>query len=199
VDSLAIRVLLNTELTPELVAREGPDVVIAAVGADPIVSDIPGVDKGSVVLAADAYCEEREIGDRVAVIGGGLLGCDIGLFLAQKGKDVVVIEMLDDVALDANIMHRRALMLELEKSVKIRACMECVEITDEGVITIDQNGERVAFQCDTVVLAVGYKPRSDVVDALFDTAPESIAVGDCVKPKNVLQAVRTGYDAATAI
>ena len=199
VGCLAIRVLLNTEVTPELVALEGPDVVIAAVGADPIVPQIPGVDKKSVILAADAYCEKREIGDRVAVIGGGLVGCEIGLHLAQKGKDVAIIEMLDDVALEANIMHRRALMLELEKSVKIRTGMKCTEITDEGVIAVDRNGERVAFACDTVVVAAGYKSRSDVVDALVDTAPEFIAVGDCVKPKNVLQAVRTGYDAAMAV
>jgi 2,4-dienoyl-CoA reductase-like NADH-dependent reductase (Old Yellow Enzyme family)/thioredoxin reductase len=199
VGSMAIRVLLNTEVTPELVALEGADVVIAAVGADPTIPQIPGVDKESVVLAADAYSKEREIGERVAVIGGGLVGCEIGLFLAQQGKDVDIIEMLDDVALDANIMHRRALMLELEKSVKIRACMECVEITDGGVNAIGENGERVTFPCDTVVLAVGYMPGSDLVDALRDTAPEFIAVGDCVKPRKVLQAVRTGYDAAMAI
>jgi 2,4-dienoyl-CoA reductase-like NADH-dependent reductase (Old Yellow Enzyme family)/thioredoxin reductase len=198
VGSLAIRVLLNTEVTPELVALEGPDVVIAAVGAEPMVPHIPGVDKKSVILAADAYCERREIG-RVAVIGGGLVGCEIGLHLAQQGKDVAIIEMLDDVALEANIMHRRALMIELEKSVKIKTCMKCTEITDEGMIAVDQNGECVAFACDTVVVAVGSKSRSDVVDALADTAPEFIAVGDCVKPKNVLQAVRMGYDAAMAV
>jgi len=190
---------LNMQVTPELVALDGPEVVIAAVGAAPLVPQIPGVDRQSVVLAADAYGEKREIGDRVAVIGGGLVGCEIGLHLAQKGKDVTIIEMLDDVALEANIMHRRALMLELEKSVKIRTRMKCTEITDEGVIAVGQNGERVAFACDTVVVAVGYKSRSDVVDALVDTAPEFIAVGDCVKPKNVLQAVRTGYDAAMAV
>jgi pyruvate/2-oxoglutarate dehydrogenase complex dihydrolipoamide dehydrogenase (E3) component len=127
------------------------------------------------------------------------VGCEIGLHLAQKGKDVAIIEMLDDVALDANIMHRRALMLELEKSVKIRAGMECIEITDEGVIAVGRKGERVAFSCDSIVLAVGYKSRSDVVEAFFDTAPEFIPVGDCVKPKRVLQAVRTGYDAAMAV
>jgi pyruvate/2-oxoglutarate dehydrogenase complex dihydrolipoamide dehydrogenase (E3) component len=196
---LAIRVLLNTKVTPELVALESPDVVIAAVGADPIVPQIPGVDKKSVILAADAYCEERAIGDKVAVVGGGLVGCEIGLHLAQRGREVTILEMLDDVALEANIMHRRALMLELEKSVKIRTRMKCIEITDEGVIAVDQNGEQVAFACDTVVVAVGYKSRSDVVDALIDTAPEFKAIGDCVKPKSLLQAVRTGYDAAMAV
>jgi len=199
VGSLAIRVLLNTEVTPELVALEGPDVVIAAVGANPIVPHIPGVDRKSVILAADAYGEKGVVGERVAVIGGGLVGCEVGLHLAQKGYDVTIIEMLDDVALEANIMHRRALMLELEKSVKIRTRLKCTEIADEGVIAVDQSGERAVFACDTVVVAVGHKSRSDVVDALVDTAPEFMAVGDCVKPKNVLQAVRTGYDAAIAV
>jgi pyruvate/2-oxoglutarate dehydrogenase complex dihydrolipoamide dehydrogenase (E3) component len=173
--------------------------VTLSAAAGPVVPQIPGVDKESVVLAADAYGEKTEIGDRVAVIGGGPVGCETGLHLAHKGKDVAIIEMLDDVALDANIMHRRALMLELEKSVKIRAGMECVELTDEGLIAVDRNGERVAFSCDTVVLAVGYRSRSVVVDALFDTAPEFIPVGDCVKPRKILQAVRTGYDAAMGV
>jgi NADPH-dependent 2,4-dienoyl-CoA reductase/sulfur reductase-like enzyme len=199
VDSLPIRVLLNTEVTPQLVAQEGPDVLIAAVGGEPILPQISGVDKNSVVLAAQAYSEKTKTGDRVAVIGGGLVGCEIGLHLAQQGKDVVIIEMLDDVALDANIMHRRALMLELRKSLKIRTGLECVEITDEGVIAVDGNGKRVAFACDTVVLAVGYRARSDVTDALRDTAPEFMAVGDCVRPRKVLHAVRMGYDAAMAV
>ena len=90
-------------------------------------------------------------------------------------------------------------MLELEKSVKIRIRIRCTEITDGSVLAVDQNGERVALACDTVVIAVGYKSRSEVVDALFDTALEFVAVGDCVKPRNVLQAVRTGYDAAMAV
>jgi NADPH-dependent 2,4-dienoyl-CoA reductase/sulfur reductase-like enzyme len=199
VGSLAIKVLLNSQVTPEWVALEGPDVVIAAVGADPIVPQIPGVDKKSVILAADAYGEEGAIGDRVAVVGGGLVGCEIGLHLAQKGKEVTILEMLDDVALEANIMHRRALMLELVKSVKIRTCIKCTEITDGSVLAVDRNGEQVTFACDTVVIAVGAKSRSHVVDALFDTALEFIAIGDCVKPKNVLQAVRTGYDAGMAV
>jgi thioredoxin reductase len=126
------------------------------------------------------------------------VGCETDLFVAEQGKDFDIIEILDDVALDANILHRRALLLELEKSVKLRTSTECIEVTDEGVIVIDQNGERVALACDTVVLAVGYRSRSEVVDALMDRAPEFMAVGDCVKPRKVLDAVRTGYDAAMA-
>ena len=120
VDSLNVKVLLNTKCTPELLDKESPDVVIAAVGAEPIIPAIPGMDKNSVILATDAYSEEITVGQKVVVIGGGLVGCETGLHFAQQGKDVTVIEMLDEVAGEANIMHRRALMLELEKYVKIK-------------------------------------------------------------------------------
>jgi NADPH-dependent 2,4-dienoyl-CoA reductase/sulfur reductase-like enzyme len=197
--TLGVRVLLNTEVTPQVVAREGPEVLIAAVGAEPVLPAIPGLDRESVYLAAEVYGQDSEIGQRVVVVGGGLVGCELALHLAQQGKDVDIIEILDEVALEPNIMHRRALLLELEKALTIRTGVECIEITDEGVIAVGREGERVTFTCDTVVLAVGYRPRSAVVDALFDTAPEFIPVGDCVKPRNLLWALRTGYDAAMAV
>jgi pyruvate/2-oxoglutarate dehydrogenase complex dihydrolipoamide dehydrogenase (E3) component len=199
VDSLNVKVLLNTECTPELVERERPDVVIAAVGAEPIIPAMPGMDKHAVIMATDAYSKEVTVGQKVVVIGGGLVGCETGLYFAQQGKDLTVIEMLDEVAEEANIMHRRALMLELEKYVTIQSGFRCTEITDEGVIAIDTKGQEMLFDADTVIVAVGLKSRSDIVDALRETAPEFIAIGDCVKPQKVLEAIRTGYDAAMAI
>jgi flavanone/flavanol-cleaving reductase len=196
--SLPITVVLNTEITPRLVEVGGPDVVIVSVGAEPIIPAIPGVDRDSVILAADAHSSEN-IGNRVLVVGGGLVGCETGLHLAQQGKDVTIVEMLDEVAQDANIMHRRGLMLELAKSVAIRTGLTCVEITGEGVVAVDRGGNRESLPCDTVVLAVGYRSCTDVVDALAGTAPEVMTIGDCVKPRKVLQAIRTGYDAAMAV
>jgi thioredoxin reductase len=107
--------------------------------------------------------------------------------------------MLDEVAGEANIMHRRALMLELEKSVKIKTGLRCTEITSEGVMAVDKDFKEMLFEADSIIVAVGLKSRSDLVDALQGVAPEFMAIGDCVKPKKVMQAVRTGYDAAMSI
>lgn len=194
-----IRVVLSRDATPELVEAENPDVVIVAVGAEPILPDIPGLDRDSVIMAADAHSKGARIGGRVVVVGGGLVGCETALHLAQQGKDVTVVEMLDDVAPDANIMHRRALMLELQRSVQIRAGLRCTEIAADGVVVVDREGKQAVVPCDTTVIAVGYKPRSEVVDALRDTALEVMTVGDCVKPRRVLHAIRTGYDAGMAV
>jgi 2,4-dienoyl-CoA reductase-like NADH-dependent reductase (Old Yellow Enzyme family)/thioredoxin reductase len=199
VDSLNVKVLLNTECTPKLLKRENPDVVMAAVGAEPIIPAMVGMDKKSVILATNAYSEDVTIGQNIVVIGGGLVGCETGLYFAQQGRDVTIIEMLDEVAEEANIMHRRALMLELERYVTIQSGFRCTEITDAGVIAIDKEGKEMLFDADTVIVAVGLMPRSGIVDALRETTPEFMAIGDCVKPQNVLKAVRTGYDAAMAI
>jgi 2,4-dienoyl-CoA reductase-like NADH-dependent reductase (Old Yellow Enzyme family)/thioredoxin reductase len=221
---MPVGVVLNTEITPRLVEAANPEVAILAMGAEPVIPDIPGVDRPSVLLAADVYGEDAELGDRVVVIGGGQVGCETALHLAQQGKDVTIVEMLDEVALDANLTHRRALLLELAKAVKIRSGLECVEIADEGVVAVAKagggrkgggrkggdtegddtegdykEGERITVPGDTFVLAVGYRPRSAMVDAFLETGAEIITIGDCLKPGKVLQAVRAGYDAGMAV
>jgi len=199
IGSLPVRVLLNTEVTPELIALERPDILIMAVGAEPVIPVIPGVDKKTVILATEAYDDNTIAGNRVAIIGGGLVGCETGLYLAQKGRDVTIIEMLEDVALEANIMHRRALMLELEKSVKTMPGLKCTEITDRGVMAVNREGKQTLIEADTIIIAVGYRSRSGIVDVLRGAAPEFMAIGDCAIPRKVLQAVRTGYDAGMAV
>jgi 2,4-dienoyl-CoA reductase-like NADH-dependent reductase (Old Yellow Enzyme family)/thioredoxin reductase len=199
VGSLPIRVKLNAEVTSDLAELERPDVLIAAVGAEPVIPKISGIDRASVIHATDAHNEATKIGLKVVMIGGGLMGCETGLHLAQQGKDVTVIEMLEDVAMEANIMHRRALMLELEKSVKIKSGLKCTNITDKGVTAVDREGKEALFEADTVIIAIGMKPRSIIVDSLRGNAPEFIAIGDCLKARRILQAVRTGYDAGMAI
>ncbi len=194
-----VGLILNTEITPQLIETGQPDVVIVAVGAEPVVPNIPGMNKQSVIMAAGVYDSDAKIGDRVVVVGGGLVGCETGLHLAQQGKDVTIVEMLDDVASDSNAMYRKALMLELQKSVMMLTGLTCHEIADEGVIALNKNGERITVQGDTVVIAVGYRPRTDVADTLYGTAPEVMVIGDCVRPGKVLHAIRTGYDAAMAI
>jgi 2,4-dienoyl-CoA reductase-like NADH-dependent reductase (Old Yellow Enzyme family)/thioredoxin reductase len=199
VNSMAIKVMVNTEVTPDFVEQERPDVLIAAVGAEPIIPKISGIDRASVMHATDVHKGAIKIGQKVVMIGGGLMGCETGLYLAQQGRDVTIIEMLDEIAVEGNIMHRRALMLELEKSVKLRPGLTVVKIIDKGVMASDREGKETLFEADTVITAVGMKPKTITVDALRSAAPEFIAIGDCFKARRILQAVRTGYDAGMAI
>jgi 2,4-dienoyl-CoA reductase-like NADH-dependent reductase (Old Yellow Enzyme family)/thioredoxin reductase len=190
-------VMLSTEVTPEFVASQNPDVLIAAVGATPIVPDIPGIDSKKVVMANDIYNADVKIGERVVILGGGQVGCEEGIYLAKTGgKDVTVVEMLDEVAQDASILYRIALMIELRHYVKVVTGTRGKAITEEGLVCESPDGKEVLFKADTVICAVGQRALTSVVEQLRDTAPEFYYIGDCEKPQNVTEAVRVGYDTA---
>ena len=187
-----VKVLLGEEVSYELIQETTPDVLIAAVGAEPIIPNIPGINGKNVVIAASDYAEEA-IGDKVVVIGGGLVGCEKGLHMAHQGKDVTILEMLEKVAPTAPYLHWLALTKELEKSVKLETSVKCTKITDKGVYAVNQKGDELFYDADTVLLAAGLKPRSELVESLRFAVPDFTVIGDCLQPATVLEAIHMGY------
>jgi 2,4-dienoyl-CoA reductase-like NADH-dependent reductase (Old Yellow Enzyme family)/NADPH-dependent 2,4-dienoyl-CoA reductase/sulfur reductase-like enzyme len=195
----AIKVLLETEVTPELVALLRPDVLIAAVGAEPIVPGIPGIEGPNVYFAARDFGLEN-VGNKVVVVGGGLVGCEEGLYHAQCGKEVHILEMGPKLAPEAWYLHLRATMNEMEKAgVHSYLNTRCTKITPEGVFAVENNGNELFFKADTVLVAAGLRSRSGTVEALRYTAPNFAVVGDCLRPRTIQEAVRTGYNAAVIL
>ncbi|SKA97974.1 2,4-dienoyl-CoA reductase [Caloramator quimbayensis] len=194
---LGVKVELNTEATFELLKDKKPDAVICAVGSEPIVPKINGIENAKHALFV--YEEPKKVGKRVIMIGGGLVGCEIGYHLAEKGHDVLIVEMFDDIARDAYPSHKEALMLILEKSLRIRTGVVCTRIYPNGIIVKDKDGKEIFYEADTVVYAVGMKPKKDVVESLRSSVAMFRAIGDCVKPAKVLEAVRDGMFAAMDI
>jgi NADPH-dependent 2,4-dienoyl-CoA reductase/sulfur reductase-like enzyme len=188
-----VEVRLNTNVTKEMVESEAPDVLIVAVGAEPIVPAIKGIDQDQVIMANDLADQHEAIGDRVLVMGGGLVGCETALHLALGGKKVTLVEMQDEVAKDANARNKPLLMPRLKREVDIRTGLRGVEITPEGLLCVDAQGEEVFLEADTIVCSVGQRPLRNVVNGLLDSAPEVIQIGDCVKPGQVKDAVFRGY------
>lgn len=196
-----VKVYMNTEVTPELVKQFHPDVLMVAVGAEPIVPPIPGIDGDNVLFAASAedWGKHEQIGGKVVVVGGGLVGVEEGIHYAKQGKDVTVLEMTDKLARDAWYLHLRATMMEMEKE-GVKSCLNtrCTKITDKGVYA-EQDGKEVFFEADTVVVAAGLKPLHGVVESLRDSAPDFWSIGDCRQAKTITEAIRNGYDAAISI
>jgi NADPH-dependent 2,4-dienoyl-CoA reductase/sulfur reductase-like enzyme len=197
--SCGVDIRLNRSVTPEWVQDIGPDVLIVAFGAQPILPPVPGIDKPIVKLASKLE-ETGEAGDRVVVIGGGLVGCETAIHLSQRPgrqNDVTIVEMLDKLAGDSNFRYRWVVEEQLEKGrVTLLMRSKCVAIRDDGVIVADENGAERIIPADTVVIAAGVRSLRESAEALREAAPVYIPIGDCVKPGQVTQAIRAGHDAA---
>lgn len=198
-----IDVMLGTPLTAATVAAEKPDLVIAAVGSGPIVPGIPGIDKKHVVLAADMYNGDVSVGQSVVIIGGGQVGCEAGIHMGMLGKEATLVEMQETYAPDAGIMHRKALVLEVDRYISnVMTNTVCTEITDGGVTLKKSSGETVTLKADTVIIAVGQRALSDEVERLRDVSDAAggfAVIGDSLRPKRALEAIRAGYDTAMSI
>lgn len=194
-----VEIRCNTEVTPEYAQKEQADVMILAVGSNPIVPKLPGMDKGNVVVVNNYYLEKDKVGDSVVVLGGGLAGCECAIHLAQEGKKVHLVEMRDTLAPDANIRHRPILMKMIEQYVESHTGYQGIAVTQDGLLCKDSQGMEVLVPGKSIICAVGQRANRAGVEALLDQAPIVREIGDCVRPGNITAAVYQGYYAGLDI
>jgi len=194
---LGVDIRYNTEADAAKVLAEEPDVAIIAVGASPLIPNIPGVE--NAVTAFDVLTGKAEVGDKVVVIGGGGVGCDVAAELANEGKKVTIVEMLPKIGQDIGVSTRWTVLLYLrEKGVEMLTNTKAVEIGKNAII-VEQNGEKKEIGCDTAVIAVGTKSNNGLYDELDGKVKELYKVGDCVKPRKALDATREAADLALKV
>ena len=198
VEDRNITVLLNTEVTAENIASYHPDVVILALGAEPVTPPIRGIEKAKNVL--DHYRAPETTGKKVVIIGGGITGCEVGIDLARTGKDVTIIKRSGKPAPDAYPMHRIGLLHEMEGLVNIHCDMQTTEVTDMGVKAVDKDGNVHEFAADTVLYAAGMTARRADVEALKAAVSVPVhEIGDCVRAAKIYEAVREGFTIALTL
>ena len=196
-----VEIRLNTKATKELVEQEKPDALIIAAGSRPLVPPLEGIDGDQVVIVNRYYLEKDKVKDEVAVLGGGLAGCEAAIHLAREGKKVTVIEMRDELAPDANVRHRPLLLQEMEslENLTIRTGLKGMRVEQDGVVCQDKSGQEVKIPGKSVICALGQRARTEVVDELRDCAPYVCVIGDCAKVGTITNAVYQGYHAALDI
>lgn len=194
--ALPIDLRLNTTVTDELVSEVKPDAIIAAVGAEPMALPVPGADSKNVVFGAELK-KDTPVGNRVVIIGGGLIGCEEGIALARAGHEVTILEMREELCPDCGRMHRLNVLhqLEVEPAITTATGCCCTSIGEDAVTAVDSEGNEKTFPADTVVICAGMRPRSAEVERLSKYTPEFYVVGDAWAPQHICQATRGGYDA----
>ncbi len=193
-DKLGVEVHLNSEIK-DLSEFKNCKVIVAT-GAKPKVLKTPGFDKA--IEACDYLLKKKEVGNRVAVIGGGLTGCEIAYELALSGKEVIIIEMKDDLISQkgvclANSSYLREWFALNKTPVYLETTVK--EIKDDKVICQDKSGKTIDIPCDSVISSVGYVPSP------LTNGKESGAeiVGDAEKVGNLRTVIWRAFEAAAAI
>lgn len=195
----AVDVKLGVRATKEMLIAGGYEVVIAALGAEPLQLPLPGAEKTTAAPAV--YGNEDKLGKNVVVIGGGQVGCETALHLVEQGHDVTVLEMQPKILVDASASYRNRLTrnMNYHENLKTVTGGRCTGITDEGVSFVDAEGNTQLLPADSVVMAAGMKPRAAEATALYTSEYRLYTVGDCDKAANVQKAVRAAFAAAITI
>ena len=194
-----VEIRTSTEVTPEYVEKENPDALIIAVGSEPLVPPIKGLNGDNVVIVNDYYLEKEKVTDQVVVLGGGLAGCECAIHLGMEGKHVHLVEMRQELAPDANIRHRPLLLKEVDKYVTVHTGCKGLAVTDEGVLCETDTGEEILIPGTSVICALGQHSRTSLVNSLRDSAPYIAVIGDASKVSTITNAVYEGYHAALDI
>jgi len=193
-----IKTFLNTTATPDILVNQGYEVVIAALGADPVVPSIKGINNKNVVLATTVYGHEDSLSDDIIIIGGGQVGCETALHLAMRGHKVILLEMLSKLAPDASISYRNGLIHEMGTNKNLRYILNatCTEIDFNGVTYRDINGKENKIPAGSVVIATGMKSKLDEALSFFRPDIRFFMIGDCTRPANVEKAIRSAFSTA---
>lgn len=190
---------LNTTVTKGLLDEVQPDVILAAVGGHPAVPPIPGIE--TAMDALTAYDSMDKVGKKVVLVGGGLVGCEVGLFMADQGREVTVLEMRDMMAFETFGYYRNTLLETMDKrGIRQILGAKCLAF-EEGGVRVELDGKEQFIPADTCVYSMGMKPNADAVEAVKALAGEVPVrtIGDCDHVAKMGDAVRAGYLAAMEI
>ena len=143
VRNAGVEIRTSVEVTPEYVEKEAPDALIVAVGSQPLVPPIKGLDGDNVVIVNNYYLEKEKVTDQVVVFGGGLAGCECAIHFGQEGKQVHLVEMRTELAPDANVRHRPLLLKEIEKYVTVHTGCRGLEVRPDGVLCETEDNQQI--------------------------------------------------------
>ena len=199
VEKSGIELQMEKVVTESLIREMAPEVVIIATGARPAGLPIPAT-ASNIVSAWDVLKGRNDVGKNVVVIGGGEVGCEVAEYLAVLSRRVLILELLPELASSMEPRGRRLLVERLQK-LQVQALTQCSisEVRGQTVFYIRGGLRHRIDGVDSVVAAVGSTAAKGLAGALNGMGVAIYTVGDCVKPRRILEAIREGFEAAFAL
>jgi 2,4-dienoyl-CoA reductase (NADPH2) len=199
-EKLKVQVKLNAAPTIEEIEKGNPDVVIIATGANPHILDLPGIKGSNVASAIEVLAGRKQTGQNIVIVGGGSTGCETAEFLAQKGKQVTILEMLPRIGADYGPMNRFVVIDRLVAAgIRLETGVKAGAITKTGVRVIRGGLYPEFFEADSVVLSMGMMPDDAVARSLEGRVSSVYKIGDAAKPAGVKEAMESAFKIAMQI
>ncbi|MFC1930268.1 FAD-dependent oxidoreductase, partial [Chloroflexota bacterium] len=197
---MSVEIHLEKEVSIETVLEKKPNIVVVATGSNFAFPDIPGIHTEKVITTTDLLLGKRQAKSPIIIIGGGLTGCETALWLAQQGKKVTIVEMLDEpMRAGIPVMHaNRTMLIDLLKfhRVDILTNTRLLEVKDDGVELIDISFCRRKLHANNVIMAAGLDSDQNLFRSLAGKTPNVYLIGDAKQPRNIMYAIWDAYEVA---
>lgn len=190
---IGVTVELGKTITPQIVARENPEVVIAGRGLKPEIPLIPGMDEIEPVQADDILVEKKEVTGRVVVLGGGSTGFEVTNMLVQRGRQVCIVEEGASLGVGLEPMTGTVLRRRLvDRGVVFQRRARIIRIAGMTLVFTDEQGAEQQLPFDHLVLALDWQPEDSLVDSLRGGNYRLIPVGPYQQPVRYVRAFLEG-------
>jgi NADPH-dependent 2,4-dienoyl-CoA reductase/sulfur reductase-like enzyme len=194
-----VKAVAGKKASPSLIKKYGPDEVILASGARPQWLAIPGLEKSRAVAAWEVLSGEKDPQGPCLVLGAGLVGCETADYLSTKGKKVILVEILSEMAMDSDGDTKTYFNLRFQKNGVMVYAGTGLQRMDGKMAVLKKGNEESRVEVETVIFAVGAEPNDELYDKLVSSGLKVIKVGDCVKPRRLIDSVKEGFDAGRTI
>lgn len=199
---LNVNIHMNTFVDRSMIENLKPDEIVLATGAKERILSIPGTDSKNMVTACEVLMDDSLVGNDVTIVGAGLVGCEVALWLNEKGKKVTIVECMDGPMESVYISYANKQMLldmlEL-KNIPIKLGTSLQSMEDGQAVLIRKDFCKEAVKTDTIVLAVGYCSDTDLYRQIFDLPIRKHVIGDAREVQNIQYAIWDGYEIARTI
>lgn len=199
INNCHIEIHLNEIATREKVSKLHPDSIIIAIGASETFPPIKGLDEDYVMVGTQAIDDEEKLGENIVIIGGGTIGAEIGLEQSLiRGKNVTIIEMGTELAPQGNMLYKIALNQKIKQTSTLNIMLEsvCEKVEHHQVFVKDKNQEMHKIEADNIIVCTGLRPKRDIAEQFYGITPDVAMIGDCIKPRKIMEAVFEGYTIA---
>lgn len=195
--NLNVEVRTNCGAETEQLRKMGADVIVLATGATPIVPRIEGIDDPKVMTCIEALAHPEKVGQKVIIVGGGLVGSEIALDYLKDGREVTIIEAKENILSAGEpipIMNRQMLTEMFEEyhaNIMTGAMLKAIK---NGRALVEIDGKQHAFDADTIIMSIGFRPRPSMAGELVNCGAAVYEIGDGRQVATIMKAIWAGYE-----